>query len=226
MKKLVFTIFIIFICNYGFAKESNCFGTTSNGRLEGGVNLPAKGSNFVSYSRLARLMGRTFVHSKVKNIVIAAYKSLETSNPDKVFKYAETGFEEGGKFRPHKTHQNGLSVDFMVPIINDHGKSVHLPTNPLNTFGYSIEFDNSGRYEEYKIDFGAMAAHIVSLHKVSLLHKAKIWRVIFDPVLQPGLFKTRHGEYLKKNIKFSRKRSWVRHDEHYHIDFIVRCNKL
>ena len=47
--------------------------------------------------------------------------------PDTVYKYTETGFENGGKFRPHKTHQNGLSVDFMTPVKNKNNESVHLP---------------------------------------------------------------------------------------------------
>jgi penicillin-insensitive murein DD-endopeptidase len=35
-----------------FAAESTCFGTTSNGRLEGGVKLPLSGPNFSTYSQL------------------------------------------------------------------------------------------------------------------------------------------------------------------------------
>ena len=29
--------------------------------------------------------------------------------------------------------------------------------------------------------------------------------------------------YLKDNIQFSKRRSWVRHDEHYHVDFAIPC---
>jgi penicillin-insensitive murein endopeptidase len=207
------------------AVESICYGTTSNGRLENGVQLPSKGNNYVSYSKTAEILGRTYVHSKVKEIITASYKSLETKMPEKVYKYAETGFKVGGKFSPHKTHQNGLSVDFMVPVVNSKGKSVHLPTHPLNKFGYSIEFDKKGRYREYTIDYETMAAHISSLHKKAKEKGANIWRVIFDPKLQPYLFKTKYGKYLKTNINFSKKKSWVRHDEHYHVDFIVKCHK-
>ncbi|MCI5212647.1 MAG: replication initiation protein [Candidatus Electrothrix sp. ATG2] len=205
------------------ATESTCYGTTSNGRLEGGVKLPSKGRNFVSYSKLAELTGRTYVHSVVKDIILAAYKRLETETPGKVYKYAETGFKEGGRFRPHKTHRNGLSVDFMVPLVQQDGKSVHLPTHPLNKFGYSIEFDASGTYEEYKIDYEALAAHLIALHKATKERKAELWRVLFDPKLQPYLMSTQHGAYLKANIQFSKKRSWVRHDEHYHVDFRIPC---
>ena len=205
------------------ANISVCYGTTSNGRLAGGVQLPAEGNNFVAYSSIARLIGRTYVHSEVKNIIVSAYKSLETEQPGKVFKYAETGFENGGQFNPHKTHRNGLSVDFITPVINSKGKSVHLPTHPLNKFGYNIEFDNNDTYEDLAIDFVALAAHVVALHKSAKSRGYNLWRVIFDPELQPKLFKTKYGGYLRRNIQFSKKRSWVRHDEHYHVDFAIPC---
>jgi len=203
--------------------ESVCYGTTSNGRLENGVKLPGEGTNFVSYSTLAEIMGRTYVHSKVKEIILASYKWLEYEKPEKVYKYAETGFREGGEFKPHKTHRNGLSVDFMVPVTNQQGISVHLPTHLFNRLGYAIEFDSKGNYEKYKIDYEALAAHIVALHKAAVERGLELWRVIFDPKLQPYLLKTKYGEYLKSNIQFSKKRSWVRHDEHYHVDFEVSC---
>ncbi|RDE22496.1 replication initiation protein [Motiliproteus coralliicola] len=208
-----------------YAKTSTCFGTTSNGRLEHGVELPAEGKNYVGYSSVARLMGRTYVHSEVREIILSAYKALETEQPDKVYKYAETGFKTGGRFKPHKTHQNGLSVDFMTPVMASNGKSVHLPTHPLNKLGYNIEFDQSGQYEYLSIDYVALAAHIVALHKSAKGRGYDLWRVIFDPKLQPNLLETKYGSYLKQNIQFSRKRSWVRHDEHYHVDFEIPCSQ-
>lgn len=206
------------------AEESQYFGTTANGRLENGVQLPGEGSNFTSYSTVARLLGRTYVHSQVRRIVVSAYRQLEREQPNKVYMYAETGFKNGGQFKPHKTHRNGLSVDFMTPVLNSKGESVHLPTHALNSYGYDIEFDESGQYEDFTIDYDALAAHIVWLHKESLKLGHDLWRVIFDPQLQPHLYKTQYASYLKKNIEFSKKKSWVRHDEHYHIDFEVQCD--
>lgn len=208
------------------AKESTCYGTTSNGKLEFGVQLPIKGANFIGYSSVARLAGRTYVHSKVKKIIVNSYSSLLKEQPEKKYKYAETGYVEGGQFSPHKTHQNGLSVDFMTPVLGPNGKSVHLPTHPLNKFGYNIEFNHNGRYKDFKIDYEAMAAHIVLLHKHAKLLDVGIWRVIFDPKLQAALYKTKYRRYLKNNIKFSKKRSWVRHDEHYHVDFSMPCKPI
>ena len=114
----------------------------------------------------------------------------------------------------------------MVPITNNEEESMYLPTSMFNKYGYSIEFDNKGSYKKYKIDYESMALHIKTLHEVSLKQGIDIWRVIFDPQLQPYLFQTKYGNYLKQNIKFSKKRSWVRHDDHYHVDFSVNCEPL
>ncbi len=224
MKKI-----IALLCCFSFgasAAESVCFGTTSNGHLENGKQLPAEGPNFVGYSDIARLLGRTYVHSEVYSIILDAYSGLEKKAPGKVFKYAETGFKSGGKFYPHKTHRNGLSVDFMTPVVNQKGQSVHLPTHPLNKFGYHIEFDLQGHYQTLTIDYEAMGAHLIELHQEAIKRGYDLWRVIFDPDLQPYLFQTKYGDYLKKHIQFSKRRSWVRHDDHYHVDFEIPCDEI
>ncbi len=220
---ILLTFILILLSFNALASNSVCYGTTSNGRLEGGVKLPSSGSNFKGYSLAAELVGRTYVHSSVKEIVVSSYKSLESEQKGKVFKYAETGFKEGGQFKPHKTHRNGLSIDFMVPVKNRMGKSDHLPTNVFNKLGYDIEFNNKGVYKEYTIDYEALAAHIVTLHKEAKSRGFDLWRVIFAPEMQPNLFKTKYAAYLKKHIQFSKKKSWVQHDEHYHVDFEVPC---
>lgn len=225
MIKLLFILLLIPSVTFSATSESVCYGTTSNGKLVGGVKLPASGSNFQSYSSIGNILGRTYVHSKVQRVVVNSYRNLESKYPNKVFMYGETGWKEGGEFSPHKTHQNGLSVDFMVSV-TESGKSVYLPTSPLNRFGYNIEFNENAEYENYKMDFEAIAAHLVELHKEAKRQGIDIWRVIFAPELQPALFKTKYGEYLRRNLQFSKKRSWVRHDEHYHVDFETMCQKM
>ena len=223
--KLILLLMVL-VSKDAMAIESICYGTTKNGYLENGVKLPGKGKNFISYGVIPAQAGRTYVHSKVKKVVVDAYNLLLKEQPNKVYKYAETGFKKGGKFKPHKTHRNGLSIDFMVPVIDKQGKSVHLSTNPLNRYGYNIEFNKQGKYKDYQLDYEALGAHIVALHKIARKNGIDLWRVIFDPELQPYLYKTRYGEYIKNNIKIPKKKSWVRHDEHYHVDFVVKCKKL
>jgi penicillin-insensitive murein endopeptidase len=50
--------------------------------------------------------------------------------------------------------------------------------------------------------------------------------VIFDPKLAGSLYKTSYGYYLKEKITIPLKKSWVRHDEHYHVDFALACRPL
>jgi penicillin-insensitive murein endopeptidase len=205
------------------AAESVCRGTTSNGSLENGCQLPADGKNFSSYSHLGQLLGRTYVHCTVAAIVSDAYVAMARDLPGRHFVYGETGLASGGQFKPHKTHQNGLSVDFFVPVLDKKGRSVPIPTHALNRWGYDIEFDGEGRHEQYRIDFEAMASHILALKNAARDHGVGIWRVIFDPQLQPHLRRTKVWPDLAGEVQFSTRRSWVRHDEHYHVDFSVPC---
>lgn len=207
------------------AEESVCFGTTANGRLEHGVRLPLSGENFSAYSFLGWSLGRTFVHTKVRRTVVKTFAALETAAPGKVFVYGETGWESGGRMKPHKTHRNGLSLDMMVPVLRD-GESVPLPGGLYNRYGYDIEFDNDGRYGAYTIDFEAMGELLYQLHRAAKAQRIGIARVIFEVPLQRHLWRTRRGAYLRANIAFSTRPAWVKHDEHFHVDFQTACRPL
>lgn len=209
-----------------FAAESTCYGTSSKGRIDHAVPLPSAGNNFISYGREPELAGRTYVHSKVSRIILAAYQTLEQQAAGKVFKYAETGFKKGGPFPPHKTHQNGSSVDFIVPVLDQNHLSVQLPTQKNNRYGYDIEFDNNGRYAQYHIDFDALGAHLVALHQAAAHEHSKITRVIIDPPYHANLYASKHGAYLKQHVTLQKQKAWVRHDEHYHVDFDLDCKPL
>ena len=206
--------------------ESVCRGTTANGALENGCKLPSSGANFSSYSHIGSFLGRTYVHCTVSEILRDSYSQLEQQAPGTRFVYGETGFARGGPFKPHKTHQNGLSVDFFVPVRDANRTPVDLPTHALNKWGYDIEFDSDGGFDGLTIDFEAMAAHILALHRVAQAHGVGIWRVIFDPRLQPKLHKTKAWPELKGKVTFSERPSWVRHDEHYHVDFQIPCDPM
>jgi penicillin-insensitive murein DD-endopeptidase len=205
------------------AAESQCFGTVNKGRIEGSVKLPVSGTNFVAYNSLGAAAGRTHVHSKVAEIVEAAYAAIAVADPSLTFVYGETGWPSGGRMRPHRSHQNGLSVDFFVQVRNKAGKSVPLPTGLTNRLGYDIEFDKDARYGEYSIDFDAMAEHLYQLNAAAKARSAGLALVIFDAPYLPRLFATHRGSYLQQNLQFMKGKPWVRHDEHYHVDFAVPC---
>ncbi|UXH78600.1 penicillin-insensitive murein endopeptidase [Roseateles amylovorans] len=207
------------------AAESQCYGTVSKGRLDGGVKLPVQGPNFTAYSTLSATAGRTHVHSKVAEIIVSAYAALAKDKPANTYVYGETGWSSGGRIRPHRTHQNGLSVDFFVPVRNAAGKPVPLPTSVTNKLGYDIEFNATARYGEYTIDFEALAEHLYQLQVAAKAHGAGIALVIFDTAFLPKLFATARGPSLQSDLPFMKGKPWVRHDEHYHVDFRVPCKR-
>lgn len=215
---------LLVLSSHAVAK-STCFGTTSAGRLENACKLPASGSNFTTYSSLLRLAGRTYVHCEVADVVLDAYALLNDIVPDSIYVYGETGSKNGGQFKPHKTHQNGLSVDFMIPVFDKRGRSVPLPTNILNKYGYNIDFTLDGTYEDLKIDYESFAEHLAATKVAAKKSGVGIWRVLFDPEMQGSLRNTKAWTKIS-DLNFSKKRSWVRHDDHYHIDFIVPCEKF
>jgi len=201
---------------------STCHGTVSKGSIEGSVQLPADGANFSAYSALGAAMGRNYVHSEVAAIMLDAYASLERSAPGSIYVYGETGFAHGGRIRPHHTHNNGLSVDFFVPVRDKAGKPTRLPTPATQRFGYDIEFDKDARYGEYSIDFAAMAEHLYLLNQAARARGHRLALVIFNTAYLPRLFDTPRGPALKQ-LNFMKGMPWVRHDEHYHVDFAIPC---
>ncbi len=222
----VVSFLLILLCaSHAHAERqpSICHGAPNQGALENGWQLPISGANFEAYSSAGVVLGRTYVHSKVYKVVVRAYASLEREAPGKHFVYGETGFKAGGRFRPHKTHQNGLSVDFFVPVVNAKGESVSLPIGVLNKLGYDIEFNDLARFEGLEIDFEAMARHLLAIKRASDELGIGVRVVIFDNAFQRRLMATPTGKALPSVLTFSRKKPWVRHDEHYHIDFVVPC---
>ncbi len=221
---LVASMFLLAVNNAIAA--SRCFGSVGSGRIEASVKLPASGKNYTAYSVMGAALGRTYVHDRVHTVVIDAFRRLESLRPDTRYVYGETGWESGGRFRPHRTHQNGLSVDFFVPVRDKSGASVPLPTSVTNKFGYDINFDREGRFDGLSIDFEAVAEHLMALHKSAVANGIDLALVIFDPPYLSKLFSTPHGAYLRKHIRFMQGNAWVRHDEHYHVDFKVPCAPL
>jgi penicillin-insensitive murein DD-endopeptidase len=222
---LVFAAFAVFVTWLAMAniQPSVCRGDASRGSLANGHRLPLSGENYRAYSTLGFLAGRTFVHSAVRDTMRDAYAALARDHPDLRFIYAEGGWPWGGRFAPHKTHANGTAIDFHVPVRTPDGAIAELPASLFNRYGYDVEFDKTGRSATRTIDFDAMALHLVALEKAARANRIRIARVIFDVDLQPLLFASGDGRQLRKVMQFNSSQSWVRHDEHYHVDFAVPC---
>lgn len=107
----------------------------------------------------------------------------------------------------------------MVPLKD----GARFPTHLFNRFGYDEEFDSSGRGAAGEIDFHLIARHLDSLDKYARKLGGGIRRVILAPDLQDNLFATPAGAALRGKITFNTRQAWVRHDDHYHVDFDFPC---
>lgn len=153
-------------------------------------------------------------------LIVASYAALQASIPGVHYVYGETGWAAGGSFKPHRTHQNGLSVDFFVSVRDGpgpHGAAA------LTRFGYDLDFEAEARHGEHRIDLPALAEHLYALHRAAKAQGVGIARVIFDTAYLPVLFATPPGRYLRQHLPFMKSKPWVRHDEHYHVDFALAC---
>jgi penicillin-insensitive murein endopeptidase len=202
---------------------SVCYGDAVSGRLERGRRLPYSGDNYRAYSMLGFAVGRTYVHGTVRDVLLDAYAELAKSHPELRFIYGESGWARGGRFPPHKGHANGTAADFFVPVRTQEGKVSLLPISSFNLMGYGIQFDRNGQSGPNTIDFEAMALHLLALERAAHAHGIGIRRVIFDVNLQPRLAATKSGRVVFSRLAFNKRQAWVRHDEHYHVDFRVPC---
>ena len=204
--------------------KSTSAGSVSNGNLKNGKLIPFQGSNFKYFDETSYLSGRAFLNSKVLKTVIGGYNQLETLYPSRTFQIMECAHEHGGKLWPHRTHQNGLSVDFMMPKLKN-----GIPYYGLDSLGtqhYWLSFNNNGKYEKdtsISIDFELIAHHILTLQKEAKKQGLKIAKVIIKTELKEELYYGQFGQKLKTSgiyiVKSLTPAINALHDEHYHIDF-------
>lgn len=199
-------------------EEAFSFGDGRCGKLQGGVPLPCRGANFESFAQTACTLGRNYLHPLVRDTVFDAYRALAVSHPTRAWQYGETGKAQGGALWPHKTHQNGLAVDFFVPVVDGAGRPAKLPISLFNKLGYGLEFRRDGRLGELRIDFRAIAAHLLVLDAAGREREVRIERVILTLDFHRALFE-QAPELRRLAAKFMQREAWVRHDEHYHVDF-------
>lgn len=203
---------------------SQAIGSVGNGKLKHGKILPPKGENFFYFDSTSYMADRAFTHQITKNILLNTFDSLNSLHPEKTFVVMEASNKKGGKMHPHRTHQNGLSIDLMYPKLRN-GKNYEF----LDTLGvqhYLLDFDKNGLLSTDKnvsIDFELTAKHIYLLSQEAKKQNARIEKVIMYTEFKDELFATTYGKKLKsEGIYFAQKLSKTinkLHDDHFHIDF-------
>jgi len=204
---------------------SESVGSVRKGKLRNGWLMPYEGKNFRFFSRFSYyILNNGYVNSKVYDVLMEAYAACETSCPGKQFVLMECTRKHGGRMLIHWTHQNGTSVDFMVPTKRADGQPSL--SNKAGMFHYLFEFNPEGQFSlnhKTEIDFDAMATHILAIDDAAKKHGLHIHKLLFNTNLQDNLYNTVAGAEIKRrDIRIKPVLSNLInrfHDDHYHIDF-------
>lgn len=244
MKRLTLKLILFFIILIGLAivcvpnlfyKNSgisiSC-GTPGNGSLKNAYQVDYKTGNYKYFSPLSYyLMGNGYVNSKLYHTIMDSYKECKKTCPNKTFRIMECSDKKGGKLLLHRTHGNGLSVDFMVPKIKNNKQ--YRCYDRLGLWHYLLNFDSSGRLKANKkvsIDFMTMGKHIIALDNAARNNGLIISKVILKIDLKDDLFQTKPGQEIRRRgMYFARhlpEHVDILHDDHYHVDFKYNNNPL
>ncbi|WP_437965743.1 penicillin-insensitive murein endopeptidase [Sorangium sp. So ce260] len=201
---------------------SESAGSPAQGRLLHGHAIPPSGPGYVTYSYLGASLGRQYAHGAVRDALREAFAAVSAARPGRRFVVGETGHRRGGPLWPHRTHQNGLSVDIFVPLRDSAGQPADVATYPWNKLGYGLEFDAQGRRGDLTIDFDDLALLLSALDEKARPRGLRIQRIILAPEYVPLLLASPAGRKLGPLAgSILRRQVWWRHDEHAHIDFAI-----
>ncbi|MBS3913026.1 MAG: hypothetical protein KG003_00855 [Bacteroidetes bacterium] len=201
-------------------------GTSGNGSLKHGKLLPFAGKNYCYFDTWSYLAGRAFLNEKAKYTLENSFKDLDSIFPGRKFRWMECSNADGGKLFPHLSHQNGLSMDLMIPLKQNGNPCYAL--DGVGKYHYQLDFDNEGRYKRdssIRIDFDMLAAWILLLNKHALEQNMIISKIILKVELQDELFATKFGHSLKGSkiyfVKQLQPTINALHDDHFHVDFLL-----
>lgn len=209
---------------------SEAIGTVSKGQLKHGKLVPFHGNNFQYFDTASYLNDRAFVHEKVLKTLLESYQHFETQSPGRRFTIMECSHKNGGPLYPHRTHQNGLSIDFMMPLVRN-GEPFYEYDNTGQSH-YLLDFDDAGRLIQdttVSIDFELVAQHILALDSIGQSNNISILKVIINTDLKDELYSSTIGTKLKTSDIYMVQRLTPLinslHDDHYHIDFQIMSKK-
>lgn len=216
----------IYDSNSDSLKNSISKGVPGNGSLVNGKTFPYTGNNFHYFSKESYVKERAFLNHRVKALVLESYQDLQEQSPEQKFGIMECSKKNGGKISGHRTHQNGLSIDFMSQ--KNRNNQSYYGLDHIGAKHYLLAFNNQGELisdTSVKIDFEMMGQHILALHKKAKKHHLKVKKVILKKELKDDLYKNSSGTEIKKKeiyitMNLPSKINEA-HDDHYHIDFEV-----
>lgn len=206
--------------------SSRAVGTPGSGSLRHGKLFPYSGVNFVYFDSSSYVNSRAWCHEQLKSTLIKSFEELDTLAPGIRFGVMELSNQHGGPIKPHRTHQNGLSVDLMMPLQKNNEPFTEL--DQLGASHYLLDFDQNGRWSNdtaVHIDFDNLALLILTIHKQASKQGLKLKKVIINTHLKDELFRSGYGTVLKQSgvyvVQHLEPIVNDLHDDHIHLDFEV-----
>lgn len=203
---------------------SESIGTVSNGQLKNGKLLPFEGTNYRHFDTACYLQDRAYLNDKLLSAVLETYTHFEIIRPKRRFTIMECSGKHGGPLHPHRTHQNGLSIDFMMPLLKDGA-----PCYDYDNTGqehYLLDFNDAGQLTQdtaVAIDFELVAQHILVLDSIGKPKGVGVKKVIINTDLKDELFAGKYGKKLMSSgiyvVQSLTPLINGLHDDHYHVDF-------
>lgn len=213
-----------YFAHKGDSLPSVCTGTEAGGTLSHAKLLPFSGSNYRYFDSSSYISGHAFMSDKMMHTLEASFAEMELTAPGRKFSYMESGVEFGGPIPGHRTHQNGRSVDLMVPLLKD-----SLPYYALDTIGgwhYRLDFNEHGKYTAdttVSIDFNLIGLWVLALDKHARKNGLHVKKVILMLELKDNFYASTNGKkvknkgiYLAMNLPPATNKQ---HDDHFHVDF-------
>lgn len=210
---------------------SIAIGTPGNGSLQHGKLIPPRGKNFIYFDSASYMRNRGFTHSIIREVLLNTYECLDVLYPGRTFRVMEASNQKGGEISPHRTHQNGLSIDLMFPKLKN-----GIPYEKLDTLGFShylLDFNEKGQYKQdasITIDFATTAHHIYLLALEAEKLGYEIEKVLVYTEFKDELFSTVYGKKLKEMgvyfAQYLEPKINKLHDDHFHIDFKAKLTPL
>lgn len=226
---LVFVIVSVQSCrvlSYTNEGVSRATGTEGSGSLENAWLLPYSGNNFSYFSPLSYyVLHNAFIHSKLYSVMLDALSTCEKTCPNRKFKLMECANKHGGKMLIHRTHQTGLSIDIMTPMMKN--GAPYALTDHLGVWHYLLQYDNSGKWtKNVQVDFEHLARLILAIDDAARNNGLKLSKVILKTDLKDEFYATESGKKVKaRGIYFAMvlpKTINNLHDDHIHLDFRSR----
>lgn len=204
---------------------STSIGSPGNGSLKNAYQIDYKANNYKYFSPVSYyLFNNGFLNSSLYHTIIDSYKECEETCPGTEFRIMECSDKKGGKVLLHRTHRNGMSVDFMVPKLKNNMQKKFY--DRIGLFHYLLNFDSSGQLKLNKkvtIDFETIGKHIIALDNAARENGLVISKVILKIDLKDDFYKTKSGKEVKRRgiylARSLQSKVDIMHDDHYHVDF-------